>query len=780
MTDKGEDELSQMLDLYHKFSIPSEERRRNLNKKFEDLQRKHISGEVVEEKNIIAYQKEMIAYLKEEIKSMQKQIVFETPEQRDIRNEYKKALEYGGGDEDELIRLEKEYKKYQNSFRREGDELILQTNRGVKKFDLNNVDGDGLCLFRSLVNAMNYANVNHSIPGNNETETSKNLRRDIRNNLTKVLETPSDDIFIGTEEEIKREIQNLNSSSYGNSDNWPTQVSVAMFKLMYPNIGVNVFIDNANYQYFSSGDQTKPRQIYIYNEGLTHFQWCSPADTKQSAKKSKKSRRMFARLKATRQRQNTAEAAAPPPNPPNPPPKGQPGNQPPPSPKDKFCKLHFYDKLGGDQLSQVDADVNTPLETIIFLEFGRAFGDNYRIFDIYRNRRNTELNKDFTLQEMGFGNTLDLDILIVEEKKSRKSTGRSKEMYKQQTEQRRTNRLSRLRSINEKQQRPRTQTPKATRPTTPPLSPKDYSEGRLEKTEKLLVEKRKEYELLNSKLSSSHDLARKKEREREIISRRLRKEYNFSSSYVQDNEWQRIDKQVFEQYDKGRRIAADRDKIFKEIEELESKVQILKQKETKKHKSIGRAKELQKKKTQQRLSNRLLRYKKVKRGLEKPRVKFLLSKKNDKYKKILEEIEKLNKDLKKRKDGLNKLKAEEYEEQENLWFIIQEKRKIENKYDDQADPLYNYNYWDKSAWKNLELARKKSLQKIDKIKTKVLKAESEIDELEQMIKDLEQQKYEMETLETVVRRKKVPPGVDKRISDFLNEKENTLSPNLRF
>ena len=25
---------------------------------------------------------------------------------------------------------------------------------------------------------------------------------------------------------------------------------------------------------------------------------------------------------------------------------------------------------GGDQLSQVDADVNTPLETIIFLEFG--------------------------------------------------------------------------------------------------------------------------------------------------------------------------------------------------------------------------------------------------------------------------------------------------------------------------------------------------------------------------------------------------------------------------
>merc|ERR1711871_1436459 len=118
-----------------------------------------------------------------------------------------------------------------------------------------------------------------------------------------------------------------------------------------------------------------------------------------------------------------------------------------------------------------------------------------------------------------------------------------------------------------------------------------------------------------------------------------------------------------------------------------------------------------------------------------------------------------------------------YEEQENLWFIIQEKRKIENKYDDQADPLYNYNYWDKSAWKNLELARKKSLQKIDKIKTKVLKSESEIDELEQMIKDLEQQKYEMETLETVVRRKKVPPGVDKRISDFLNEKENTLSPN---
>ena len=50
----------------------------------------------------------------------------------------------------------------------------------------------------------------------------------------------------------------------------------------------------------------------------------------------------------------------------------------------------------------------------------------------------------------------------------------------------------------------------------------------------------------------------------------------------------------------------------------------------------------------------------------------------------------------------------------------------------------------------------------------------------QMIKLLEQQKYEMETLETVVRRKKVPPGVDKIISDFLNVKESTLSPNLRF
>ena len=711
MTDKGEDELSQMLDLYHKFSIPSEERRRKLSKKFEDLQRKHMSGEVVEEKNIIAYQKEMIAFLKEEIKSMQKQFVFETPEQRDIRNEYKKAIEYRGGDEDELIRLEREYKKYQNSFRRGGDKIILQTNRGVKNFDLHNVSGDGLCLFRALTNALHYANGKLSNIGNNETETALTIRNSIADNLAKALSNTQNEIFnYYTVEQVQQELRRLRSPNYGNSNNWPTDVTVTMLQYLLPNdIGVNVFTDNANYKGYLSGDPTKPRQIYIYNQGQSHFQWCSPADTKQSAKKSKKSRRMFARLKSTRQRQNTAEAAAPPP--PNPPPEGQPGNQPPPSPKDKFCKLHFYDKLGGDQLSQVDADVNTPLETIIFLEFGRAFGDNYRIFDIYRNKRNTELNKDFTLQEMNFGNTLDLDILIVEEKKSRKSTGRSKEMYKQQTEQRRTNRLSRLRSINEKRQRPRTQTPKATRPTTPPLSPKDYSEGRLEKTEKLLVEKWKEYELLNSMLRSSYDLARKKEREREIISQRLKKEYNGSSSYVGDSEWQRIDEQVFEQYDKGKRIAADRDKIFKEIEELESKVQRLKQKKTKNHKSIGRAKELQKKKSQQRLSNRLLRYKKAKRGLEKPRVKFILSKKNDKYKKILEELGDV----------------------------------------------------------------KGSLEKLDRFKT-----ESDIDKLEQIIKDLEQQKYEMETLETVVRRKKVPPGVDRRISDFLNEKENTLSPNLRF
>ena len=105
---------------------------------------------------------------------------------------------------------------------------------------------------------------------------------------------------------------------------------------------------------------------------------------------------------------------------------------------------------------------------------------------------------------------------------------------------------------------------------------------------------------------------------------------------------------------------------------------------------------------------------------------------------------------------------------------------IENKYDDQADPLYNYNYWDKSAWNDLELARVKSLQKIKRFNTKILEAGSEKYKLDQMIKKLEQQKYEMETLETVVRRKKVPPGVDKNLFDFLNEKENTLSPNLRF
>ena len=167
-------------------------------------------------------------------------------------------------------------------------------------------------------------------------------------------------------------------------------------------------------------------------------------------------------------------------------------------------------------------------------------------------------------------------------------------------------------------------------------------------------------------------------------------------------------------------------------------------------------------------------------SIENKRVKLFLSKTNNKYKKILEEIKKLKKVLKILPSKIDETKENISRSQKDIVDLKRQKEVllVEKRKNDESE-YYKFTKTNKYL-RNVdeEITNLNSYLNVLNIRLEDLV--NNLEASKQMIKDLEQQKYEMETLETVVRRKKVPPGVDKNLFDFFNEKENTLSPNLRF
>ena len=147
-----------------------------------------------------------------------------------------------------------------------------------------------------------------------------------------------------------------------------------------------------------------------------------------------------------------------------------------------------------------------------------------------------------------------------------------------------------------------------------------------------------------------------------------------------------------------------------------------------------------------------------------------------KYKKTLYEIEKLKRnlvneenDLRDLSESLDRVKRNMESNKNKMTYYENKMKTSTTEYDKY---LFDYTALE-IKFEDAEINRDILIDEREQCMKK-------INDLKQMIKQLEQQVYEMETLERVVRKKKIPPGVDKRISDLLTGKENTLSPLLRF